>query len=93
MTAAVSKRNARVEARCTPEQRDLIERAAGILGRSKTDFIVSTLQEAAMKTIKDFETMELNAQDSLALADALLNPQAPGETLRAAAERHIRATS
>jgi uncharacterized protein (DUF1778 family) len=93
MTAVASKRNARVEARCTPEQRELIERAAGILGRSKTDFIVSALQEASMKTIREFETMELNAKDSSALADALLNPQAPGETLRAAAERYIRATS
>ena len=93
MTAAASKRNARVEARCTPEQRELIERAADILGRSKTDFIVSTLQEAAMKTIKEFETMELNAKDSLALAEALLDPPAPADTLRAAAERYIRATS
>jgi len=93
MATAAVRRSARVEARCTPAQSEMIERAADILGRSKTDFIVDTLQKAAMQAIKEFEMMELNAKDSLALAEALLNPVEPSNKLREAAKRYIAATS
>ena len=92
MVKAAVRRSARIEARCTPTQSELIDRAAKILGRSKTDFIVDTLQQAAMKAIKDVEMMELNAKDSLALAKALLNPIEPSNKLRDAAKRYIAAT-
>jgi len=47
------QRDQRLEARVTPAQKGLIERAAQIQGRSVTDFVVSALQEAARKAIEE----------------------------------------
>lgn len=78
----------RLEFRCTPEQRRMIDRAASLAGRSITDFVLDAVQEAAMRTINEFEVLKLNARDSAALAEALLNPPEPNAALRAAAERY-----
>jgi uncharacterized protein (DUF1778 family) len=79
---------ARLGARITPEQKALFERAAALIGRSLTDFVVSSAQEIAARTIREHEVMTLSARDSKALVDALLNPPAPGPRLRAAARRY-----
>ena len=49
----------RLEARITPVQKRLIERAARLRGTSVTDFVVLSAQEAASETIKDFEMLTL----------------------------------
>src|SRR5437879_11611342 len=46
----------RLEARVTREQKRIIERAAELRGTSVTEFVVVSAQQAASKTIKDFET-------------------------------------
>ncbi len=53
-----------------------------------TDFILDAAQDAAVKTIKDYETIRLNSNESVALAEALLNPPEPNAKLRAAVERY-----
>ncbi len=83
----------RLEVRCTLEQREIIDKAVDLSGRSITDFVLSAVQEAAVQTIKDFETMKLNTQDSLVLAKALLSPPKPNAKLRTAAERFKAAAS
>ena len=90
MVTALKKR---LEVRCTTDQRELIDRAAALSGRSITDFVLDAVQEAAMKTIKDCETIKLTARDSAALAMALLNPPAPNAKLRAAAKWYKAASS
>jgi uncharacterized protein (DUF1778 family) len=86
-TAAVTKRE-RLEARITADQKALFQRAADLSGRSLTDFVVSSLQEAAEEVVRSHEVMRLSARDSAALIEALLNPPPPNENLRAAAERY-----
>ena len=83
----------RLEVRCTVDQREMIDKAVELSGRSITDFVLSAVQEAAVQTIKDFETMKLNTQDSLVLAKALLSPPEPNAKLRTAAERFKAAAS
>lgn len=78
----------RLELRCSAQQRELIERAVNLSGRSMTDFVLEAAQDAALKTIKDHETISLNSKASAALAEALLNPPEPNAKLRAAAERY-----
>lgn len=46
-------RSEQLEARVTAEQKSLIERAAALQGRSVTDFVLSSLQEAATRAIDD----------------------------------------
>jgi uncharacterized protein (DUF1778 family) len=67
-------KNARIEARVTPEQKQLMERAAGLRGQNLTEFMISVLAEAATQTIKDRSFLDLTERDRQAFAEALLNP-------------------
>lgn len=78
----------RLEARLSSEQKALLLRASSLEGRTLTDFVVASAQSAAMETIRRHELVELTARDSLALAEAVADPAAPGERLRRAARRH-----
>jgi uncharacterized protein (DUF1778 family) len=78
----------RLEARVTPEQKALFQRAADLAGRSLTDFIVSSLQAASEETIQRHQLIRLTAEESAAFAAALLDPPAPNARLRAALARH-----
>jgi uncharacterized protein (DUF1778 family) len=73
------KKNARLEARVTEEQKQLMERAAFLRGQNLTEFIVSTLAEASTQIIKDREIIKLTEQDRQVFANALLNPPAPSD--------------
>lgn len=87
-TSTAQRRRERLEARVSPEQKTLLERAAALEGRSLTDFVVSSAQSAALETIQRYEVIALTARDSMAFAEALMHPPAPNERLRAAAGRH-----
>ncbi|HEV2022393.1 MAG TPA: DUF1778 domain-containing protein [Terriglobales bacterium] len=78
----------RLEARLTPEQKKYIEHAARIKGTSVSDFVVSSAQETAVRTIREYEVLTLNEQAREVFANALLNPPAPGRRLVAAARRY-----
>ncbi len=73
------KKNARLEARVTQEQKQLMERAAFWRGQNLTEFMVSVLAEASMQIIKDHELIELTDRDRQAFANALLNPPTPSD--------------
>ena len=84
----VSSRQERLEARVTSDQKRLIERAARLRGTSVTDFMVAELQEAAVQTIKEFETLQLLDEARDRFVQTLLNPPEPNEAARAAAARY-----
>jgi len=85
-------RGERLEARLTTEQKRLVERAAALEGRTVTDFVLSSVQEAARRTIDQHQRLKLSARDSEAFVDALLNPQPAGERLRETIRRYREAT-
>ncbi len=78
----------RLEARITPEQKALFQRAADLTGRSLTDFVVSSVQEAAEAAIRTHQMLELTARETEAFLAALEHPPAPNERLRVAARQH-----
>ncbi len=78
----------RLEARVTPAQKRLIERAAELRGTTVTEFVVASAQLAAAETIKDFETLRLRKEASEVFVNAVLNPPAPNPAARAAARRY-----
>lgn len=82
------RKEQRLEARVTPEQKRLIERAATLRGTTVTEFVVASAQEAAANTIKDFEVLHLRDEAREVFVNAVLNPPAPNEAARAAAERY-----
>ncbi len=83
------EKSERVAARITPDQKMLFQRAAALHGRSLTDFLVASAQEAAEKTIRSHEVITLSARDSKAFVEALLNPsKEPNAALRQAFRRY-----
>jgi uncharacterized protein (DUF1778 family) len=89
---AAPARKERFEARISGEQKAIFKRAADLQGRSLTDFVIFSAQDAAARTIEQMEVIRLSAADSLAFAEALLNPREPSRALRAAAQRYREAT-
>jgi uncharacterized protein (DUF1778 family) len=83
-----SRKEERLEARVTPAQKRLIERAAALRGTSVTEFVVVSAQEAATSAIKDFEVLSLRDEAREVFINAILNPPAPTEAARIAAERY-----
>ncbi len=77
----------RLEARITPHQKQLLQRAADLSGRTLTDFVIASAQEAALKAIEQHSVIALGASDQQAFMEALVDPPAPSPRLRAAWRR------
>ncbi len=78
----------RLEARVTAEQKSLIERAAALQGRTLTDFVLTSLQDAARRAIEEHQQLLLSVRDSEAFVDALLNPKPVNDRLRDTVRRY-----
>jgi uncharacterized protein (DUF1778 family) len=83
-----SSKTARLETRVSPEQKELIERAAAYSGRSVSDFVVAHVEVAAKKVVDEYERLHLNQEQSKVLVNALLSPNRPNKKLRSAMESH-----
>jgi uncharacterized protein (DUF1778 family) len=86
-------KNARLEARVTIEQKQLMERAASLRGQNLTEFMISVLADAATQTILDSELIALTDRDRQAFAAALLNPPAPSTQAIADAQWYTQVSS
>jgi len=89
-TDGQTSKSARFEARITAEQKSLFLKAATLTGRSLTDFVVASAQEAATRTVQQHEAMTLSIRGRKAFVAALLQAPAPGARLRKAAQRYKR---
>ena len=92
-TDSRTSKSARFEARITAEQKSLFLKAATLTGRSLTDFVVASAQEAATRTVQQHEAMILSLRDRKVFVAALLKPPAAGARLRKAAARYRRHTA
>ncbi len=77
----------RIDARVTPEIKERIRLAAELQGLNMTDFMISTLVQAANRTIEQHMVLRLSVEDSRVFADALLKPPEPNANLVKAAKR------
>jgi len=85
-------RGERLEARVTADQKQLIEYAAALEGRTVTDFVLASVQDAARRTIEEHQRIELSVRDSQVFVEALLNPQPVNDVLRETVRRYRQAT-
>ncbi|MCA1597405.1 MAG: DUF1778 domain-containing protein [Chloroflexi bacterium] len=76
----------RLEARVSPEQKALFQRAAMLRGQTLSDYVVNIVQRDAEEIIHKHDLITLSARDSRIFVDALLNPRGPNDTLQAAFE-------
>ncbi len=67
-------RTERLGARATEKQKELIQRAAELSGRTVTDFMLSSALDKAVDVIRGFEVIELSERDARAFYEALENP-------------------
>jgi uncharacterized protein (DUF1778 family) len=75
--------NLRIEA----ATRQLIDDAAAILGKTRTEFMVETARRQAVDVLLDQRLFALNPERYDAFVNALDNPLAPGPKLRALVRR------
>jgi uncharacterized protein (DUF1778 family) len=79
------QRGARLEARVSAAQKSLLQRAAALSGRTLSEFVVASAQDAAKKVIQDHAAIELSRSEQIAFVTALLDPPKPSARLRRAA--------
>jgi uncharacterized protein (DUF1778 family) len=91
-TPRARARAQRLEARVTAEQKTLIERAAALQGRTVTDFVLTSVQDAARRAIEEHRQLELSVRDSQAFVEALLNPKPINDRLRDTIRRYRETT-
>lgn len=68
------RKSARLDARVTPDLLDQLRRVAETQGRSVSDYVTATLQEALRKDIADMEVIRLSREASDRFAAALIDP-------------------
>ena len=85
-----ANRQARLEARTTPEVLAILKRAAEIEGRSLTDFVVAAASAAARQTIEQTEIIRLSGESARMFAALLLDPPPIAPAMKRAFEHHTR---
>jgi uncharacterized protein (DUF1778 family) len=83
--AAGKSRSARLEARISVQQKIVLQQAATLSGRTLSEFVVASAQEAASRIIQEHETIRLGRAEQIAFVRALLDPPPPNARLRKAA--------
>lgn len=78
----------RLEARISPAQKKLFQKAASIQGRTLTQFVVGSAQEAAKNVVQEYELITLSVRDRKVFVKALLNPSVPSQKLLRAAQQY-----
>lgn len=78
----------RFEARLSVEEKEFFEKAAALGGfRSLTEFIVRSAKKRATEIVNRHELVIASKKDGEIFFDALLNPEAPNDKLKAAANK------
>jgi uncharacterized protein (DUF1778 family) len=85
-------RGARLEARVSAAQKSMLQQAAALSGRTLSEFVVASAQEAARRVIAEQESIRLSREEQSAFVQALLNPPEPNARLERAAQAYRRRT-
>lgn len=72
-----------IRIRLSRETNDLIDRAAAAFGKTRGEFMLESARQRAVEVLFDQRIFHLDAAASEAFAEALENPPAPVEALRA----------
>ncbi len=81
-------KTARLEARLTEEQKELVARAAGYQGVSQTDFVLMAVLDEARRVVREQDVVELSLEQSRRVAEAMIAPPEPNAALRKAFAEH-----
>jgi len=76
------RRDAVINVRLTTKLRDLIDRAAGVVGKTRSDFILESAQKHAVDVLLDQQLFSLDPKQYEAFLRALDRPAKPDARLR-----------
>lgn len=76
-----------ISLRIESNTRQLIDEAAAILGKTRTEFMIETVRQQAIDVLLDQRLFVLDSERYDAFMHALDNPPAPGPKLRALLRR------
>lgn len=82
-----TKATDRIDARLPTESKRIIEQAAGLIGVTVSDFVITHAYQAAQAVIQDRERWVFDRAQSQAFVESLLNPPEPSEGLKQAVAR------
>jgi uncharacterized protein (DUF1778 family) len=85
-------RDSRLEARVSAAQKSLLQQAAALSGRTLSELVVASAQDAARRVIAEHESIRLSREGQLAFVQALLNPSEPNAHLKRAAKAYRQRT-
>ena len=88
--AYATRKSARLDARVSRKEKDLIEAAARLRGISVTDFLRTTATDAANRIIRESEVLILAERSRRIFVEALLKAPKPNDAALAAARRFKR---
>ena len=80
-----TSRDARLEVRVSAAQKSLLQHAAALSGRTLSEFVVTSAEDAARRVIAEHASIRLSREEQLAFVQALLQPPAPSARLKRAA--------
>ena len=76
------KADTTITMRLPVQTRELIDRAAATVDKTRTEFVLESARERALDVLLDQRVFHLDAAASEAFAEVLENPPAPVEALR-----------
>lgn len=85
-------RDARLEARVSAGQKILLQQAAALSGRTLSEFVVASAQDAARRVIAEHESIRLSRDEQVAFVKTLLDPPKPNARLERAAKAYRQRT-
>lgn len=71
-------------------QKSLLQHAAALSGRTLSEFVVTSAQDAARRVIAEHESIRLSREEQQTFVQALLQPPEPNERLKRAAKTYLR---
>lgn len=83
-----SQQSERLDVRLSPENKELIAQAAGLLGLNLSSFTVSTLVQEARRVLDRHAVVRMSDDDRERFLALLDDPPEPAEALKRAARRH-----
>lgn len=86
--AVLPKQEARVDFRCKPEEKTLIEEAATLSGMTTSSFIKAKIISSAREVIRSHQETVLSEQDQALFLSLLEEDAPPAPALVRAAERY-----
>jgi uncharacterized protein (DUF1778 family) len=82
-------REANIHIRARPADRDLIDRAAAQVGKSRSEFVIETMRREAQEILLDQTTFKVDAKTYRAFLAELDRPPGDNPRLRALFQRKV----